>query len=57
MKIKEITAVCSHRFIHVMSDYVVMTSCCFDGSHPAVQVECVHKADIAELHYYFLAKG
>lgn len=57
VKIKAITAVCSHQFIHVMSDCVVMTSCCFDGSHPAVQVECVHKADNAELHYYFLAKG
>lgn len=56
-KIKEITAVCPHRFIHAMSDYVVMTSCCFDGSHPAVQVDSVHKADNRELYNLFLAMG
>lgn len=53
---KEITAVCAHQFIHVMSDYVVMTSCCFDGSHPAVQVDSVHKTDNRQLHNLFLAK-
>lgn len=38
-----------------MSDYVVMTSCCVDGSHPGVQVDSVHKADNRELHNLFLA--
>lgn len=56
-KIKEITAVCSHWFIHATSDYVVMTSCCFDGSHPAVQVDCAHKADNRELHNLFPGYG
>lgn len=56
-EIKEITAVCSHRFIHAMSDYALVTKCCFDESHPTVQVDSVHKADNRELYNLLLAKG
>lgn len=40
-----------------MSDYAVVTKCCFDGSHPTVQVDSVHKADNRELYNLLLAKG
>lgn len=40
-----------------MSDYAVVTKCCFDGSHPTVQVDSVQKADNRELYNLLLAKG
>lgn len=40
-----------------MSDYAVVTNCCFDGSHSTVQVDTVHKADNRELYNLLLAKG
>lgn len=29
----------------------------FDGSHPAVQVDCAHKADNREVHHLFFSPG
>lgn len=52
----QITAVCSRRFIHVMDVRLCLNSCCFDGSHLAVQVDPLHEADRRELHNLFLVQ-
>ena len=56
-KMKEITLFCSHPFILAMSFFMVMTSCCFDSSHLAVQVDRVRKADNNKALNFVLALG